>query len=86
MVLSFAMKFTVRMLKYSVKWVLCHNGMACPQAEDGANGLQMWTVAANILDEQSRAADKGWSSSLGVGRGPNNKIIFLRNVAKGLGL
>jgi len=29
-------------------------------------------VAANILNKQSRTADEGWSSSLGVGRGANN--------------
>jgi len=28
----------------------------------------IWRVAANILNKQSRTADKGWSSSLGVGR------------------
>jgi len=27
----------------------------------------IWTVAANILNEQSRTADKGWSHSLGLG-------------------
>ena len=32
----------------------------------------IWRVAANILNKQSRAADKGWSSSLGVGRGADN--------------
>jgi len=32
----------------------------------------MWTVAANILNKQSRTADEGWSSSLGFGRGANN--------------
>jgi hypothetical protein len=36
------------------------------------NGLQLWRVAANTLSKQSRTADKGWSSSLGVGRGANN--------------
>jgi hypothetical protein len=36
------------------------------------NGLQLWRVAANILNKQLRTADKGWSSSLGVGRGANN--------------
>jgi hypothetical protein len=36
------------------------------------NGLQLWRVAANTLNRQSRTADKGWSSSLGVGRGANN--------------
>ena len=29
----------------------------------------IWRVAANILNKQSRTADKGWSSSLVVGRG-----------------
>jgi len=28
----------------------------------------LWMVAKNILKKQSRTADKGWSSSLGVGR------------------
>jgi hypothetical protein len=31
------------------------------------NGLQMWSVAANILNKQTRTADKVWSFSLGVG-------------------
>jgi hypothetical protein len=29
-------------------------------------------VAVNILNKQSRTQNKGWSSSLGVGRGANN--------------
>jgi len=32
----------------------------------------VWRVAANILNKQSRTADNGWSSSLGVGRGADN--------------
>jgi len=32
----------------------------------------MWRVAANILNKQSLTTDKGWSSSLEVGRGANN--------------
>jgi hypothetical protein len=35
---------------------------------------------ANILNKQSRTADKGWSSSLGVGRGaatPHRKHFFI---------
>ena len=32
----------------------------------------IWRVAANKLNKQSRTADEGWSSSLGVGRGANN--------------
>jgi hypothetical protein len=55
-----------------IRWVLCHHGTARPQVADGGDGLQIWRVAANILNKQSRTADKGWSSSLGVGRGTNN--------------
>ena len=32
----------------------------------------IWRVAANKLNKQSRTADKGWSSSWGVGQGANN--------------
>ena len=31
----------------------------------------IWSVAANKLNKQSWTADKGWPSSLGVGRGAN---------------
>jgi hypothetical protein len=55
-----------------VKWVPCHHGMARPQVADGGEGLQIRRVAANILNKQSRTADKGWPSSLGVGRGAKN--------------
>jgi hypothetical protein len=53
-------------------WVPCHHGMARPQVAGGGNGLQIWRVAANTLNKQSRTADKGWSSILGVGRGAKN--------------
>jgi hypothetical protein len=46
--------------------------MARPQVVDGGDALQVWRVAANILNKQLQAVDKGWSSSLGVGRGANN--------------
>jgi len=32
---------------------------------------EILSVAANILNKQSRTTDKGWSSNLGVGRGAN---------------
>jgi len=32
----------------------------------------IWRVAAKILNKQSRAANKGWSFSLEVGRGVEN--------------
>jgi hypothetical protein len=55
-----------------VRWVPCHHSMARPQVADGGNTHEVWRVAANILIKQSRTADKGWSSSWGVGRGANN--------------
>jgi hypothetical protein len=52
--------------------VPCHHGTARPQDADGGDGLQIWMVAANILNKESWTVDKGWSSSFGVGRGANN--------------
>jgi hypothetical protein len=46
--------------------------MERPQAADGRNDLNIWSVAGNILNKQSRTADKGRSSSLEVGRMTNN--------------
>jgi hypothetical protein len=57
-----------------IKWVPCRDGMASPQVADGGDGLQIWSVAANILNKQSRTADKGWFFRLGVGRGANNSL------------
>jgi hypothetical protein len=45
---------------------LRHHGMVRPQVVDGGDGLQLWRVAANKMNKHSRAADKEWSSSLGV--------------------
>jgi hypothetical protein len=62
-------------LLFHVRWVPCHHGMRRPQVADGGSGLQIWRVAANILNKQSRIADKGRSSSWGgggVGHGANN--------------
>jgi hypothetical protein len=50
----------------------CHHSLACPRVADDTDGLQHWRLAANILNKQLRTNDNGWSSSLGVGRGPNN--------------
>jgi hypothetical protein len=52
-----------------VRWVPCHHGMARPQVVDGGDGLQIWRVAANILNKQWLTADKGRSSSLVLGAG-----------------
>ena len=44
----------------------CHHGMAYPDVAAGEN-TQMSRVAANILNNQSRRADKGGFSSFGLG-------------------
>jgi hypothetical protein len=36
--------------------------MAHPQVQDGGDGLQLWKIDENILNEQWRTADKGTSS------------------------
>jgi hypothetical protein len=50
----------------------CHHSMARPQVADGRDGLQIWRVAANVLNKQSLTVEKGWSFSLEVGRGADN--------------
>jgi hypothetical protein len=50
----------------------CHQSMARPRVGDGRDGLQHWSLAANILNKQTRTNDKEWSSNLGVARGANN--------------
>ena len=35
----------------------------------------IWRVTVNIFNKQWRSADKGWPSSLGVGRGANNPSL-----------
>jgi hypothetical protein len=37
----------------------CHHGVACPPVGDGGDDLQIWRVAANLLNKQARTADKG---------------------------
>jgi hypothetical protein len=57
---------------YLSKWVRCHHGVTRPQVADGGDALPLWRISANILNKQSRTAEKGWASSLGLGRGDNN--------------
>jgi hypothetical protein len=54
---------------FHVKWVPCHHGMARSQVADGRDSLQVWSAAVNILNKQSRTADKGWSSRRWLGLG-----------------
>jgi hypothetical protein len=44
---------------YHARRVCGQHGMARPQVADGGDGLQTWRVDANILNKQSRTADKG---------------------------
>lgn len=50
-----------------VNWVPCRHDMVHPQVADVEDGLQMWRVAPDVLNKQSRTADCGWSSNLGLG-------------------
>jgi hypothetical protein len=43
--------------------------MARPQVEDGGDVLQIWRVAANMLNKQSRKAGKSWSYLREIGWG-----------------
>jgi hypothetical protein len=40
--------------------------MVHPQVVDGGDSLQVWWVAANVLNKQSLTANRGLPSSLGV--------------------
>jgi len=45
----------------------CHRSMARSQVIDVGTASRFGGVAADILNKQLRTAEKGWSSSLGVG-------------------
>ena len=46
-----------------------------PWVADGGVGLQIWRLAANILNKQSWTADQEWSSSLRIWREANNLAL-----------
>lgn len=46
--------------------------MVRPEVADGGDDFQIWRVAANILNKQSRTTDTGRSPSLGLGVGLKN--------------
>jgi hypothetical protein len=51
--------------------------MAPSQVADEEDGLQIWRIAANALNKQSRTADRGWPPVWGLGR--ELKTITLKN-------
>jgi len=63
----------------------CWVGPLSPQ--HGVSSGYGWRVAVNILNKQSQTAEKGWSSSLGIGRAARNssqwKTSLLRSVTHG---
>jgi hypothetical protein len=40
-----------RLNYFHVRWVVCHHGMAYSQFADGGDSLQIWRIAANILNK-----------------------------------
>jgi hypothetical protein len=46
---------------------------------DGGNSLQIWRVDTNILNKQSRTADKGWSFSVGLPTPQRKKLSRYEN-------
>jgi hypothetical protein len=54
-----------------VRRVSCHHRMICPQVADGGDTLQLWRVAVNILNKQTRGGPLGWG--LGVGPTTHHK-------------
>jgi hypothetical protein len=55
---------------------------ARPRVTDGGNGLQIWRVAVDILNKESRTAKKGLSEGLTTPHRKKNSV--LRNVTQGL--
>jgi hypothetical protein len=54
-----------------VRWVPSYHGMAHPQDADGAHGLSLWRVAANVFSKQLQTANNGRYYSFGAGHGAN---------------
>jgi hypothetical protein len=56
--------------------------MAWPQVAGTGDGLQIWKVAANTLNKQSRTADRGWPSSMEVGgtNKPHHKSLYMLQI------
>jgi hypothetical protein len=60
-------------LSLQFKWVPCYHGRERPQVADG-DDIEIWGATTNIMNKQSRAADKWWSSRLWAGVAAN--IVF----------
>jgi hypothetical protein len=64
--------------------------MAYLQIAYGGDDLQIWRVAANTLNKQSRTSGKGCFSNLGLGQGVNNpfpkNLTFYKMLHRGSNL
>jgi hypothetical protein len=65
--IGYAYQISYILVQAHVRWVPCHHGKARPRVADGGDSLQFWRVAANILNKQSRTADKGGTPAWGLG-------------------
>jgi hypothetical protein len=61
-----------------VKRTPCHHRMKRPQVADGGDTLQLWRVAVNILNKQTRGGPLGW----GLGMGPGGLSRAQSNVVQ----
>jgi hypothetical protein len=56
--------------KYAVSYVgPSHHGLARPRVANRGGGIQVWKLAVNISNKQSRTTAREWSSSLGLSGG-----------------
>jgi hypothetical protein len=82
----------ILMPKYSqysaTRWAcLYHHDMTCLAVAEGGKFLEIWSVAANIMNKESQIAEKGWSSSLLTWWGlttVHHETSKLRNVSQDL--
>jgi hypothetical protein len=61
--------------KCHVTWVPCHHVMARPQVADGGDDLQIWRVAAIILNMQSLTDTREWICRLVIWTGSENPTL-----------
>jgi hypothetical protein len=59
--------YEINILHIRDKWPLSQRHGASSGSE-GRNGLEIWRVAANILNKQLRTTDNGWSARFGIGK------------------
>jgi hypothetical protein len=58
--------------KLCAKLFNCHHDMARCQVAARVEGIHIWKVTDNVLNNQSQTANKGWSSSFRVEPGVYN--------------